>query len=159
MLYGRSVMQPRLTARIGDVDIKYSGTIVSGIRMRLSAHPQGGPWIPELARLRDSLNEMLEAEFNTCLINYYRDGRDYMGWHRDNESQLHPSSPIASISLGATRVFQMRKYRPPTAKGNKTKGTKTPVATARETFQVELSSGSLLVLWPDSDGLKVAPDH
>jgi alkylated DNA repair dioxygenase AlkB len=57
-------------------------------------------------------------------------------YHRDSEKQNDPAAPIASISLGACRTFQMRRYK-----------------THEDRVDVELESGSLLVMWPDSNGL------
>ena len=45
------------------------------------------------------------------LINYYRDGQDSTGWHADDEPELGKDPVIASISLGATRDFQLRHNR------------------------------------------------
>ena len=42
------------------------------------------------------------------LANWYRDGGDKMGWHRDNEPELGRKPVILSVSLGATRDFQLR---------------------------------------------------
>jgi alkylated DNA repair dioxygenase AlkB len=48
------------------------------------------------------------VDFNSVLANRYRDGRDAMGWHRDDEPELGPQPVIASISLGATRRFRLK---------------------------------------------------
>ena len=52
----------------------------------------------------DNKNEV----FNYCLLNHYRHGEEYMGYHADDESSLHPHYPIASVSLGSTRNFDVR---------------------------------------------------
>lgn len=46
--------------------------------------------------------------FNSVLLNHYRNGRDHMGWHRDNEREID-GLWIASVSLGATRDFKVRR--------------------------------------------------
>jgi len=43
---------------------------------------------------------------NFVLINFYRNGGDYMGWHADDERGL--ADRVASVSLGATRRFLLR---------------------------------------------------
>jgi alkylated DNA repair dioxygenase AlkB len=48
------------------------------------------------------------APFNSVLINRYRTGGDYMGWHSDDEPELGPAPVIASLSLGAERRFLLR---------------------------------------------------
>merc|ERR1712240_301106 len=45
--------------------------------------------------------------YESCLCNMYRDGNDMVGWHADDEPGVGPS--VASISLDATRVFEMRE--------------------------------------------------
>ena len=45
--------------------------------------------------------------FDVCLLNYYEDGNMRIGWHSDRE-EIGRMTPIASISLGATRKFLMR---------------------------------------------------
>lgn len=49
-----------------------------------------------------------EEIFNYCLCNYYRSGQDNMGYHADDEATLDPAAPIASVSLGITRSFDIR---------------------------------------------------
>ena len=48
------------------------------------------------------------SRFNSVLANLYRDGRDCMGWHSDDEPELGPAPVIASVSLGATRRFVLK---------------------------------------------------
>lgn len=52
-------------------------------------------------------NAEAKVEFNVCLLNYYQDGTQRIGWHSDRE-ELGRTTPIASISLGATRSFLIR---------------------------------------------------
>tara|TARA_Y100000992_G_scaffold47173_1_gene27358 strand:- start:957 stop:1295 length:339 start_codon:yes stop_codon:yes gene_type:complete len=46
--------------------------------------------------------------FNAILVNYYRDGKDSNDWHSDDEKELGAYPVIASISIGAERVFHLR---------------------------------------------------
>jgi alkylated DNA repair dioxygenase AlkB len=98
-LFGKEVMQPRLTAWHGDPDAcyRYSG---------LSLEPL--PWTAALLSLRQQVSAATGAEFNSVLLNLYRTGQDSMGWHADNEPELGPAPVIASVSLGATRRFRLR---------------------------------------------------
>lgn len=43
-----------------------------------------------------------------CLFMRYRNGNDHMGEHRDNEPELDPKFPIASISFGQARQFVLK---------------------------------------------------
>lgn len=106
-LFGRSHRQPRLVHWMGDRDApyRYSGT---------THLPQ--TWHPLVSQLRDTLARQCQAQFNSVLINYYRDGQDCMGWHADDEPELGNQPIIASVSLGAPRDFRLRRRdrsRPP----------------------------------------------
>lgn len=93
---GRYAM-PRLIGYCGEAPYRYS------------AQTHDAATVPAaLAALRMALNDKLGAEFNSILLNYYRDGRDSMSWHADNERQLGHAPLIASLSLGAPRRFAMR---------------------------------------------------
>lgn len=99
-MYGRQVAFPRLTAWYGDTDRHYS---FSGITL------QPNPWTTELKELRNSLNEACKANFNSLLLNMYRDEKDSISWHQDAENELGVNPVIASISLGSTRRFNLRR--------------------------------------------------
>lgn len=98
-LFGRDLTMPRLTAWYGDPQAVYT---YSGLTN------QPLPWLGPLARLRARLERATGARFNSALLNLYRDGNDAMGWHADNEPELGPKPTIASVSLGAKRIFEMR---------------------------------------------------
>ena len=98
-LFGQEIPQPRLTAWYGDPAARYT---YSG----LSWEPL--PWTPALLGLLQRIAAATNAPFNSVLLNRYRDGRDSMGWHSDDEPELGPAPVIASLSLGATRRFRLR---------------------------------------------------
>jgi len=119
-LFGRKVDSPRLSCWVGDPGASYR---YSGARFE----PQ--PWIPELLELRQRLAAELGRDFNSVLANCYRDGRDAMGWHSDDEPELGPEPLIASLSLGATRRFLLRRRGDPGSR-----------------LALELEPGSLLLM-------------
>ena len=98
-LFGKEIMQPRLTAWYGDKDYSYSGITM-----------QTQPFPPLLLEIKQAVQFKTGVEFNSCLLNNYRDGNDSMGWHRDNEKNLGKFPFIASVSFGAARKFQFRNY-------------------------------------------------
>lgn len=101
----RAQPAPRLTSFHGDPG---SGYTYSGI------HYEPAPWLRELAELRARLGERTGIAFNCVLCNLYRDGRDSVGWHADDERELGPSRDdiaIASVSLGASRRFVLKHRR------------------------------------------------
>jgi len=71
----------------------------------------------------------LRIDFNSVLANLYRDGRDSMGWHSDDEPELGAQPAIASLSLGSTRRFVLKHRNDPSRK-----------------FALELPHGSLLLM-------------
>lgn len=120
-LFGRSHKIPRLQVWMGDSSrlYRYSGrTFVPDA------------WLPCLDQLRLVLSELLAAPFNSVLANLYRDGRDGVGWHADNEPELGSEPCIASVSLGAARRFCLRRRNGAVSR---------PVG-------VELGAGDLLVM-------------
>ena len=107
VLFGRRVMQPRLTAWYGDTGVtyRYSG---------LTLHPLA--WHPVLLEIRERIESFTDQRFNAVLANAYRDGSDSMGWHRDDEAELGRQPVIASVSLGDERRFLVRENQgPPSA--------------------------------------------
>lgn len=109
LLYGKKVMQPR----------KVSFSNRNGHPYRYSGQTlESQQWIEELSELellvRKSLygdNHMKEQPFDSVQMNMYENGKDSISWHSDNEKLWGYMPEIASISLGAERVFQMRPYK------------------------------------------------
>lgn len=95
-LFGKLVKIPRLQAWYGDTNTVYS---YSGLT--LSPHP----WQHDLKVLRDTLQAHTGGHFNSVLANWYRDGKDSMGLHSDDEPELGPQPLIASVTLGQPRPF------------------------------------------------------
>ena len=58
--------------------------------------------------LRDKLESITNKKFNYVLINYYRDGNDYIAYHSDNEAVGDNINTICSVSIGASRKFLMK---------------------------------------------------
>jgi alkylated DNA repair dioxygenase AlkB len=106
-LFGREVDSPRLSCWIGDPGTVYT---YSGTRF-VPNH-----WPPALVPLRARLRRELDVDFNSVLANLYRDGRDRMGWHSDNEPELGAAPVIASVSLGAERRFVFKHRDQPLLK-------------------------------------------
>jgi alkylated DNA repair dioxygenase AlkB len=99
VILGQPRRVPRLVAWHGDpgAAYTYSGT---------PHEPR--PWTPELTVIRSHIERLSGQRFNSVLLNLYRDGRDGMGWHADDEPELGRNPVIASVSFGATRRFRLR---------------------------------------------------
>ena len=106
-MFGRWVDSPRLSCWMGDADARYrySGALFE---------PE--PWHPAIRALLPALERACGARFNSVLLNRYRNGKDSMGWHSDDEPELGTAPVIASLNLGATRRFVMRLKRDHAAK-------------------------------------------
>ncbi|CAE1260621.1 ALKBH2 [Acanthosepion pharaonis] len=63
------------------------------------------PWKPLLNKIRERITEVTGYTFNFVLINRYKDGRDHMGEHKDDEKELVKRSPIASLSLAKSEIL------------------------------------------------------
>lgn len=96
---GRGRPFPRRVGWYADVGIDYR---YSGIEHR------GDGWPERLLTLKHSIEEAAGSTFNSVLLNLYRNGRDSMGYHSDNEPELGPDPIVASLSLGAERNFALK---------------------------------------------------
>ena len=98
-LFGQVHKLPRLTAWYGEPDTTYS---YSGITV------DSMPWIPPLLMIKERIERVSKARFNSVLLNRYRDGSDSMAWHADDEPELGRNPIIGSVSLGQSRTLQMK---------------------------------------------------
>jgi len=98
-VYGKTYMQPRLTALYANNTIPYS---YSGIKM----YPEKMTHL--LSEIQNRIHKVSNTIFTTVLINQYRDGNDSNGWHADNEKELGKNPAIASVSFGSDRFFHLK---------------------------------------------------
>ena len=117
VLFGKPHLQPRLTAWYGEASYTYSGLRLDPL-----------PWTPLLAEIRAAVERACGLRFNSVLLNYYRNERDSMGMHSDDEPELGPDPAIASLSYGASRSFVLRHKR------------------NKRTVKLDLHDGSLLLM-------------
>ena len=121
VVWDRTYQQPRLVAWYGDRGIDYT---YSGIRLS----PM--PWTELLLDIKRRVESVTRESFNSVLLNYYRDNRDSMGFHSDDEPELGENPVIASVSLGEERTLVLKH------KVNK----------LAKSVRVRLASGSLLLM-------------
>jgi alkylated DNA repair dioxygenase AlkB len=110
---------PRLTAWYADPGLTYS---YSGVTHRALE------WTPTLQEIRRRVEQASGTSLNSLLLNLYRDGRDSIGFHSDDEPELGINPVIASVSLGAVRQFVLNHKK------------------SREKLSFRLAHGSLLVM-------------
>src|ERR1700761_9211781 len=111
-MWDKEVLTPRLTAWYGE---------------RLEEEPI--PWTPELLEIKARVEPLAGVEFNSVLLNYYRDGNDSVAWHSDKENVLGKRPVIASVSFGQVRSFDIRSK-----------------ADHKEHYSVRLEHGSFLLM-------------
>jgi alkylated DNA repair dioxygenase AlkB len=118
-IYGKEVDLPRKTAWYGDRQKSYT---FSGI------HLEPEPWTETLLEVKRRVEGVARVEFNSVLLNLYRDGRDSISWHSDAEPELGENPVIGSVSFGGERRFMFRHRE------------------LKEKEEVLLTHGSLLVM-------------
>ncbi len=116
-IYGKAQKQPRLSAWYGEAAYTYSGR---------TFHPL--PFTPLLLEIKHAVEAVTGRQFNSVLLNCYRNERDSMGFHSDDERELGADPAIASVSFGATRTFILKHKRLP------------------KTVKLDLTDGSLLLM-------------
>lgn len=118
-IYGRKINVPRLMCWYGDpgAHYRYSGADHAPHR-----------WTPTLLTLKGDVEALCACQFNSVMVNLYRDGRDSMGCHADDEKELGVNPTIASLSFGESRLLRFRHKR------------------AKQKLEIELHHGDLLIM-------------
>jgi alkylated DNA repair dioxygenase AlkB len=119
MIFGRKITTARKTAWYGDKEFEYTYSKMTKKAML---------WLPELALLRQKVEQETALVFNSCLLNLYHSGEEGMSWHSDAEAELGSQPAIASVSLGAERKFVLKHKQ------------------TGEKVQLQLEQGSLLLM-------------
>ncbi|MDT0603668.1 alpha-ketoglutarate-dependent dioxygenase AlkB family protein [Thalassotalea castellviae] len=122
-MFGKMVDIPRLQAWFGDNNASYTYS-------KLTLFPLN--WTRHLLEFKQQVSEFCQQEFNAMLANCYRDHRDSVSWHSDDEPELGEQPIIASLSFGCQRMFHLKH------KGS------------GESVKLPLQSGSLLVMSGDT---------
>lgn len=121
-MWDKEVLTPRLTAWYGE---------------RMEDEPI--PWTPALLMIREKVEAIAGVQFNSVLLNYYRDGNDSVAWHSDKENVLGKRPVIASVTFGQVRSFDIRRK-----------------TNHKEIYSVRLEHGSFLLM---KAGLQEAFEH
>ena len=119
VIFGKHVVTKRKAAWYGNSDYLYTYSNIT---------KQALPWTKELCELKQIVEELAGAKFNSCLLNLYHNGNEGMGWHSDDEESLGENNTIASLSLGAERKFLFKHKQ------------------TKQTVSLVLEHGSLLVI-------------
>ena len=119
-VFGKVYAQPRLTSL-------HSSSLSTYTYSGLTLQPH--PMTDELLELLGQIRKVSQHDYNSVLLNLYRDGDDSNGWHADNEKELGKHPQIASLSFGANRFFHFKHRK-----------------IKSERYKMELHNGSLLLM-------------
>ncbi|ESN99185.1 hypothetical protein HELRODRAFT_185055 [Helobdella robusta] len=132
---GKTYMQPRMTAWIGNVPYSYSG-----ITHKCQC------WNPLLTMLKDTIENKTGHQYNSVLANLYRDGHDHVPWHCDDEKDFDTHPSIASLSFGDSRIFELRRKPYKNEHLKSLKNDALTDADYLEYIKIPLNAGSLLLM-------------
>ena len=96
---------PRLVAVQGQVSKDGSFPVY---RHPADESPFLSAFSPTVQKIRDEVQKMLPHPVNHVLIQYYRDGQDYISEHSDKTLDVVRDSSIANVSIGAQRAMTLR---------------------------------------------------
>ena len=119
IIFGRCIVTKRKVAWYGDSDYLYTYS---------NSTKQALAWTEELLCLKQTIENVTGANYNSCLLNLYHNGNEGLGWHSDDEESLGKNNNIASLSLGAERKFLFKHKL------------------TKQTVSILLEHGSLLVM-------------
>lgn len=120
-IYDKIVKSPRLTYFYGK-SYSYTGQT-----------KKGHTFDKQIKYIANQIEKYLKLDlghFNGCLLNYYRDGKDYISYHNDNEKDMIENGIIAVISIGQERKFYIKNN------------------TTKEVVKFSLPNGSLAIMNP-----------
>lgn len=122
-MFGKEVPEPRFSVNFGKA-YSYSGAF----------HPERA--VPnQIQPLMEYARNTFKAPFNSVLVNFYADGKQYIGRHSDDEKALDANYPIVAVTLGnARRTMRFTPKKP--GDGPKCK------------FDVEVGSGTAVAMLP-----------
>lgn len=119
-IYDKEMLSPRLTAWFGDVNAN------SYLTEKIT---DANAWTDDLLMIKARIEALAGMQFNSVLLNYYRDERDAVAWHSDKEATPGRRTVVASVSFGQVRSFDIRNKKDHTEK-----------------YSVKLQSGSFLLM-------------
>lgn len=103
-IYGKQIITRRKMAWYGDDPFPYHYSKTTRIAL---------PWTETLLAIKSRIEEISGETFNCCLLNLYHNGTEGMGWHSDDEKEMKKGGTIASLSLGAERIFRFKHKSEP----------------------------------------------
>ena len=118
-MFGKEITLSRKVAWYGDQPFAYCYSGTTHVAL---------PWTEELIKIKTRIESIVKEKFNCCLLNFYHNGNEKMGWHADDEPELKRHAAIASLSLGTPRKFSFKHKK------------------LKQTHSLLLEHGSLLIM-------------
>lgn len=98
-MYGKETIAPKLSARCGDINKTYSYDGETRTPQALNS---------SLLSIKERINTIIDDDFNSVLLNQFRNEADSTYWHTDAANELGENATNVYVNLGATRKFQFR---------------------------------------------------
>jgi alkylated DNA repair dioxygenase AlkB len=102
LIYGKNIVTKRKIVWFSDNLATFS---YSGIT-RISK-----PWDQLVLKIKKNIEQKLNYQFNSCLLNLYHNGLEGMSWHTDKTKEFGSMTTIVTLSLGATRRFEFKHIK------------------------------------------------
>jgi alkylated DNA repair dioxygenase AlkB len=99
IMFGKAITTKRKVAFYANEGISYTYSKITKNALQ---------WLPALEQVKLTIEQYTGQKYNACLLNYYHNGNEGMGWHADNEKEIITHSSIASVSIGANRKFSFK---------------------------------------------------
>lgn len=121
-VHGKTHVSPRLTCFVGDDNV---GTYAYNVKANKVGH-----WDQMSVLFRDRVLQETGVYLDCGLLNYYRDGADYIAYHSDKQTKSIGNT-IVGISLGSTRRFYFKDRN------------------SNSTIKTTINSGDCMVMYGD----------
>ncbi|WYZ42027.1 hypothetical protein EsH8_V_000922 [Colletotrichum jinshuiense] len=112
------VLWQRMSHQGGEVPrlVAVQGEVADDGSMPVYRHPSDEsppllPFSPTILKIKAEVEKQLGHPLNHALIQFYRDGTDYISEHSDKTLDIVKGSYIANVSLGAERTMVFRTKR------------------------------------------------
>lgn len=91
-----------------DTSLTYSYGNSNEHRKELHTY-QAAPMHPKVLEIMEKLNTDFSCSYNVCVLNYYKDQNQHLGWHSDNSPEQDLTHPISVVSFGALREIWVKE--------------------------------------------------
>ena len=99
---------PRDISIQGTIEIDNNDEYEPIYRHPADEQPELVPWTPTSLIIKQHIEELIEQKLNHALIQYYRNGKDFIGEHSDKTLDVLINSNILNYSVGATRTMILK---------------------------------------------------